>query len=126
MNREIKFRVLHKEDGFIINFKIDDIGRVFDEEGIKYCDVILMQFTGLRDKNGEEIYEGDIVELSPLRKGEPICICSIKYDGCSFELFDKNENIKYVRELLAENLCKNVKVIGNIYEDITLLQRKAK
>lgn len=63
--REIKFRIWDGE-GMITtdgNYHFDDYnGLVFHSEygGVR-IDVKLMQYTGLKDKNGKEIYEGDII-----------------------------------------------------------------
>ena len=60
MNREIKFRAF--DDGKMLSMPINSnygISRFF---GILREDAVIMQFTGLKDKNGKEIYEGDKVQ----------------------------------------------------------------
>lgn len=61
MPREIKFRAF--DDGHMITMPLDTnfgISRFF---GIIRDDAVIMQFTGLRDKHGKEIYENDIVRI---------------------------------------------------------------
>lgn len=77
-------------------------------------DVELMQYTGLKDKNGVEIYEGDIIApWSPL-KGAP---ADVHYQGASFRVND------FVLDLPPFQ-GRNFEVIGNIYENPELLETK--
>lgn len=77
----------------------------------------IMQFTGLRDKNGYEIYEGDIVKNS---WGE---IGVIKFEDACFEVdWGKNSDCDDLAELSYK---EKIEVIGNIYENPEFLKRGA-
>lgn len=136
MNREIKFRAYDKEDERMTYFDDEDYlynypfvlrqEQVFkkdsnydDYEDFEYKDITnkveLMQYTGLHDKNGKEIWESDIVEITRECIYEKGII--VFQNGCFF--------IKSKENLLALYNCElnnyKVKVIGNIYENSKLL-----
>ena len=80
-----------------------------DNEHKHHCDVILMQYTGLQDKNGKDIYEGDIVNRVVYDDGEEY-IQEVAWDED--------------RDFLGWNINPGdqLKVIGNIYESPELLE----
>ena len=109
--RELKFRAWRKEQGMYIVERLDffeEFTAAFeDNEGLHNGgEDILMQYTGLKDKNGVEIYEGDITKAGDL-------ICVIEFN-----------NGKYVATWEHERGAKRSpditfrihEVIGNIYE----------
>ncbi len=126
MNREIKFRIWDIENkemlkvqeldfeptfyGGRIAIRPDQYNDYFDTE-----DMILMQYTGLRDKNGKEIYEGDIVKITGSKE---IDIGKVIYEYNGFIVDVMNMDRFYGRVHLLE---KFTEVIGNIYEDSELL-----
>lgn len=79
---------------------------------IEEC-LIKMQYTGLKDKNGEEIYEGDIVVI--LNKPTKIYY---KNGGFRVDILSESSLI-YLTENNAE-----IDIIGNIYENPELLNKK--
>lgn len=78
---------------------------------IESTDAILMQYSGIKDKNGWKIYEGDI--------------CKDSDDGIYLITFDEAEFISIydtnVREYLSET-HDQIEVIGNIYENPELVE----
>ncbi len=124
--REIKFRAWDERDKKLL--EVNSIDYLCNQEGIwvvcfggrrfKVDLKNLMQFTGLKDKNGKEIFDGYIVEFKynskEKQKGETIFI------GGSFKI--KSE--KGIYYLFCKEIMKNVEVIGNLYENPELLEEK--
>lgn len=88
---------------------------------------IIMQCTGLKDKNGKLIYEGDIVEFysqslldAMSRKGLARRVGQVVWND-EFLKFDVIVESKAVPDLCKETDDNNFKVIGNIYENKDLL-----
>lgn len=121
MNREIEFRAWDL-DKRIMNFcifigdgKIFNMTKTFKpKEEIK--NAILMQYTGLKDKNDKKIYEGDIVRF---RTGN----YEVIYYYDSFELKNFNEYVfEDNQKLLINYDLQNCIVIGNVYQNPELLE----
>lgn len=82
----------------------------------------LMQSTGLKDKNGKEIFEGDIIAIEVDDNEAPInakVFQNRKIGILMFHVFEDNEDVPMV-ELLEDNSVA-FKIIGNIYENKELL-----
>lgn len=127
--REIKFRAWSKEEGMINVARLDIADgslykRLITGKAYDYWnDVILMQYTGLKDKNGTEICQGDIVECKCGNTGKTI-LRQVEYIGVSFCTKNGsfyNQKTKQ-REYCYIPLKPYVKVVGNIYENPELLK----
>jgi uncharacterized phage protein (TIGR01671 family) len=94
-----------------------------------YEGVPIMQFTGLRDRNGKEIYEGDIVRLPicPLHgRGTDAsrCIAWSDYKYTLTRIVNGKTETDYWLGYGDHEICpKSLEVIGNIYENAELLAK---
>jgi uncharacterized phage protein (TIGR01671 family) len=81
-------------------------------------DLEINQFTGLKDKNGVEIYEEDIV--SPIFINSSITAGTVIFDDGSFLV--KQIGAEGYTDLLSDSIRSDIEVIGNIYENPELME----
>ena len=124
--REIKFRAWHKEEKIMgevlgidilhkeIFFSNEDVDRY---EHTDFKDIELMQYTGLKDKNNKEVYEGDIVKL---RANHGIGVIKYYDEWGAFV-------VEYIKPrplaVLGMNYYKeDIEILGNIYKNPELIK----
>ena len=129
MKRIIKFRVWDKISKAMYNGNENKGDYTMDFEGNCYCfsdpeqkesvneDFILMQYTGIKDRNGVEIFEGDII------KNDKNLIVVVEWCllDATFHCYD--ERHKHISTwTLGHFSTDNPSVIGNIHADPELIQ----
>ena len=92
----------------------------YTEMSVEFDEITLMQSTGLKDKNGKEIFEGDIVRqvrTQPITENETITGVVIMIEGAWLIMNDCEQLASYLWSETDEN-----EIIGNIYENRELLE----
>ena len=139
--REIKFRAWDKDNEFMVLqeglmdennyfFNFTNFGKLEllqlndddDDNGIKSTrtvNCVWMQYTGLKDKNGKEIYEGDIINWThggeTVDKG--ISQVVFNQDECAFEEWEVGKKNGFSIGMLWE-----IEIIGKIYKNLDLIK----
>jgi uncharacterized phage protein (TIGR01671 family) len=123
--REIKFRAYIKE--FTQMLEVEYLHVIAEEVEVRrfpniltslfsyakeFEDAVLMQYTGLKDKNGKEIYEGDL--LLRHRNAPPI-MEEVQYGSSTWLLVGEDGGI------FLDVINQHCEVMGNIYENPELL-----
>lgn len=83
-------------------------------------DIVLMQYTGLKDNNGKEIYEGDIVK--PVSFASWIGIVKYSSENAAYILDDHNNEFIKGENVYLSQFNEGLEVVGNIYENPELLE----
>jgi len=128
--REIKFRAWLKEDKKMENVKTMDFTdktirclkknefiNAYLLRRVSFDDVELLQYTGLKDKNGKEIYEGDILFFRDENMKYVVVWQDAAFIIKSIEIRKYSEKMYWIDDV--EICCE---IVGNIYENKNLLE----
>ena len=82
------------------------------------------QFTGLKDKNGKKIFEGDICRFREWSKGEMCWVGKVRWEHQQFMITGgPNKECETMFELcMSRFIPENIEVIGNIHDNPELLE----
>lgn len=145
MNRDIKFKIWDKEEKkFLqINWEGEDTRHTKGKANICYSDSVyvtlsgyvnedgwpyevdadILQYTGLKDKNGKEIYEGDILSIK-IYSGDKVIVegkTVVEFkNGCFGVIWGHDKAFLSLNSFFKAKF----EVIGNIYENPELLEGK--
>ena len=126
--REIKFRAWVKDRKAIfevilidyvskkVTYIVERTGHLLNIRHDKFNDIELMQYTGIKDKDNKEIYEGDILFES---FGERYY--KVVFENGSFRAEFKGDFEEYSFDLI-DVVAQSCEVIGNIHENSKLME----
>lgn len=117
-------RFIYPDKGYQGHYILDLNGRFHDlGNGSGGDEYVVQQYTGLRDKNGKDTYEGDIIQYN----------VGSSYDDMSFVVKWSNDSLSWIFQSISGEVLSNcwtpngnrfnfIEIIGNIYENPELLK----
>ncbi|MDB1104842.1 YopX protein [Lentilactobacillus parabuchneri] len=131
MSREIKFRIWRAPDEYsktswmeswdsLMNYSMSDIFQLDNPHDV------LEQFTGLKDKNGKDIYEGDILawHSNIYRKHDWVGLVLYRGAGFAVQESDKSYSSPEWLDCACRKDANIIEVIGNVHENPELLEEE--
>ena len=131
MTREIKFRAFYEQTKEMFNVDVLALTACqwacpdYGKRGVSQAyqsHIPLMQFTGMRDSNDKEIYEGDIIQ-DPIRTWNRWQVVFDENYGCFRGIAIPTNKYDDFFDLDLSQIRRNV-IIGNVYENPELLKCK--
>jgi uncharacterized phage protein (TIGR01671 family) len=130
MQRQLKFRAwdklekrfIYPDKGYQGHYVLSLDGKFHNlQNGSGGDEYVVQQFTGLKDVEGKEIYEGDILQRRCTRSDY-----IFKYT-CEWSdeesAFMRRNNWDGVMDTFLPDLIKNLKIIGNVFENSEFLNK---
>ena len=109
--REIKFRAWDTDEKYM--YEVESLAKLALYPQYRY---ILLQYTGLKDKNGKEIYEGDVVTFMYNSSPQTPRTGAVRWD-------DYYAGFMFAEMLLEPTPRETIEVIGNIYTNPELITK---
>jgi len=132
VSRDLKFRVWSISSKKMFernnNYYLSLDGDLFQNDCLDYqnkSSFVIMQYTGLKDRNGVEIYEGDILTMSPYQDEQYTVQVYWKYSALILDTpFSESHDWTPLGYYVSHFGEHTLEVVGNIYEHPHLLPKE--